>query len=562
MEMKTLDAALVRKMFIAGAQALAAEKEVINALNVFPVPDGDTGTNMTMTITAAVEALGAVEEVDMAHIAKAISAGSLRGARGNSGVILSQLFRGFTKVIREYSELNAQTLSAAMQKGVDTAYKAVISPKEGTILTVAKAIASEAAKQAETAETMNAYFEAILTEGEAALANTPELLPVLKEAGVVDSGGKGLMTILHGCYDAFCGKEIDTSAFTAAARPAQKQRRAHIETDDIRFGYCTEFIVLLEKEFTDQSEAEMKKYLSSIGDSLVLVADEGMVKVHVHTNDPGLALQKGLQYGQLTRLKIDNMREEHRETLFEESSAPEPAPAETQSSVPEPADTEKEWKECAFLAVAAGEGMKEIFTQLGADFIVEGGQSMNPSTDDLLSAIEAVHAKSVFVLPNNKNIILAANQAAILAEGCSVYVIPTTTIPQGITALVNYVPEVSAEENAAQLSEDIKSVRSGEVTYAVRDTQIDGQKICEGDLIGIGDDGLLAVGSSMQDVVLCMLDKMADEDSELISVYRGADLPEEAMEQIAGLLQEKFPDTDIEISYGGQPVYYLILSVE
>ena len=554
-------------MFIAGAQYLSAEKNHINELNVFPVPDGDTGTNMTLTIMSAVDAVNAVENPNMESISKAISSGSLRGARGNSGVILSQLFRGFTKAIREYRELDAVTLAAAMNRAVDTAYKAVMKPKEGTILTVAREMAKKAEEKASEAEDLSSFFEEILICGEETLAYTPELLPVLKEAGVVDSGGKGLMTVLHGCVDLYNGKEISldsvmTESAPAAAEPVRRERK-HIETDDIKFGYCTEFIVMLEKPFTEEDEEKVKEYLCSIGDSLVLVADDELVKIHVHTNDPGFALQKGLEYGQLTRLKIDNMREEHRETMFTQAEKQEYAVSENSTeekqAAPEP---EAEWKESAFLAVVAGDGLCDIFRQLGCDEIVSGGQSMNPSTDDFLKAIEEVHAKNVFILPNNKNIILAANQARDLTEDVNVYVIPTTTIPQGISALVSFVQEYTPEENAEAMTEALSAIRSGEVTYAIRDTSIDGKEIHEGNIIGIGDKGLLAVGEVLTDVVVEMVGQMADEDSELISVYRGEDFPEEAEEVLREALEERFPDCDVEISDGGQPVYYCILSVE
>ncbi|MBE5996242.1 MAG: DAK2 domain-containing protein [Lachnospiraceae bacterium] len=566
MPVQTIDALMLRDMFTAGAHYLSAEKEHINDLNVFPVPDGDTGTNMTMTIMSAVDALAAIDRPSMETISKAISSGSLRGARGNSGVILSQLFRGFSKVIRESEALDAVILSSAMNRAVDTAYKAVMKPKEGTILTVAKSMAVKAAELAPDAEDLSAFFEEILEEGEATLARTPEMLPVLKEAGVVDSGGKGLMTVLHGAVDLFNGKEIDLTDLQKAAAPAaaepMRRTREHIETDDIRFGYCTEFIVLLEKPFTEEDELHMKEFLCSIGDSLVLVADDELVKIHVHTNDPGLALQKGLEYGQLTRLKIDNMREEHRETMFNEKEKADYAVTEEKLAEQEEQAEEKPWAETGFLSVAAGEGLCEIFRQLGCDRIVSGGQSMNPSTDDFLKAIEEVHAKDVFILPNNKNIILAANQARDLTDSCNVHVIPSKTIPQGISAMVSFVREMSPEENEEQMTEALQDVHSGEVTYAVRDTSIDSHAIHEGDIIGIGDKGLLAVGNDLNKVIVSMAEEITDEDSELISVYTGEDYPSEREEELRQMLEEAFPGQDVEINYGGQPVYYGIISVE
>ena len=565
MPAQTIDALLLKDMFTAGAHYLSAEKEHINDLNVFPVPDGDTGTNMTMTIMSAVEALGAIERPTMESISKAISSGSLRGARGNSGVILSQLFRGFTKVIRDCEELDAVVLSSAMNRAVDTAYKAVMKPKEGTILTVAKSMAVKASEIAENAEDLCSFFEAVLNEGEETLARTPEMLPVLKEAGVVDSGGKGLMTVLHGAVDLYNGIEIDLTALKAKSAPAQaepmRRTREHIETDDIRFGYCTEFIVLLEKAFTEEDELHMKEFLCSIGDSLVLVADDELVKIHVHTNDPGLALQKGLEYGQLTRLKIDNMREEHRETMFSEKEKETYAVSGEADNAAQETE-ERPWTETGFLSVAAGEGLCEIFRQLGCDKIVSGGQSMNPSTEDFLQAIEEVHAKDVFILPNNKNIILAANQARDLTENCRVHVIPSKTIPQGISAMVSFVREMSPEENEEQMTEALGDVKSGEVTYAVRDTSIDSHAIHEGDIIGIGDEGLLAVGNDLNEVIVDMAKEITEEDSELISVYTGEEYPSEREEELREKLEASFPDQDIEINYGGQPVYYGIISVE
>ncbi len=539
-------------MFLAGANALSEKKEVINELNVFPVPDGDTGTNMTMTIMSAAEAIAHLENPTMEMLAKAISSGSLRGARGNSGVILSQLFRGFTKSIRDLSSLGTTEIAAAMERGVETAYKAVMQPKEGTILTVAKSMAAAAAEYSLETEDMHSFFEKVLAEGERSLENTPELLPVLKEAGVVDSGGAGLMTVLNGAFEAFTGKVTDFSLKNSTGAPAaehKEPRREAISTDEIKFGYCTEFIILLSKPIHYADEQHLKEYLGSIGDSLVVVADDEVVKIHVHTNDPGLAIQKGLTYGELTKLKIDNMREEHRETLFKETPAAEPAP-------------EQPRKDTAFISVCAGDGLADIFSKLGADEIISGGQTMNPSADDILAAIERAHAEHVFILPNNKNIILTAQQAKELSPECTVHVIPTKTIPQGISALINYIPEHTPEENEAAMTEELGMIASGEITYAVRDTVIEGTQIHEGDLMGLGDHGILAVGKSLPDVITQMARALVTDESELISLYLGEDFPAELKDTVEEDLAEEFPDVDVEISEGGQPVYYVILSVE
>ena len=557
MENHYIDAPLMRKMFLAGASYLARDKEMINDLNVFPVPDGDTGTNMTLTIMSAVNEVKALEKVDVDSMCKAISSGSLRGARGNSGVILSQLLRGFTKTVKDKDKLDAKIIAEALAKATETAYKAVIKPKEGTILTVAKSISDKAVEVAHTSEDLTDFFDIIITCGEQSLAYTPELLPVLKEAGVVDSGGKGLLTILHGMVDAYNGIEVEEYAEGDGESKSEPKRvREHIETDDIKFGYCTEFIVVLNKEFTDEDERSMKEFLMGIGDSLVLVADEEIVKIHVHTNDPGIALQKGIEYGELTRLKIDNMREEHRETLFKMNSANEPAKEEKAE------EKNEEWIDTAFLAVCAGEGLSEIFTQLGTNKVISGGQSMNPSTEDIINAINEVHAHNVFVLPNNKNIILAAEQAAKLVDDCEVTVIPTTTIPQGISALVSYVPEDSKEDNVKAITSEIKKVSSGEITYAVRDTSIDGIEVHEGDIIGIGDSGLIYAGDDVVECIVSMCKKMSDEDSELVSIYFGSEADESLNDKISSRLEEELPDLDVDIQCGGQPVYYYILSVE
>ncbi len=549
MSTNTIDASMLGKMFLAGARNLETKKEWINELNVFPVPDGDTGTNMTLTIMSAAAEVGKIEQLTMEKLAKAISSGSLRGARGNSGVILSQLLRGFTKVISEEETLTPVILAAAMEKGVETAYKAVMKPKDGTILTVAKEAAVRASQLAETAEDLQPFLEDILQCAEDVLERTPDMLPVLKEAGVVDSGGQGYVEVLRGALDAFLGKEVagPVQIPTAQASPISVERPAQ-EEEDIRFGYCTEFIVLLEDPMDAEEVEGFKDYLSSIGDSLVVVADEELVKVHVHTNDPGLALQKGLSFGQLSRIKIDNMREEHREKLFKEAE--------------KAAQAQKEQKEVGFISVSAGEGLKAIFQELGVDYLIEGGQTMNPSTEDMLNAIAQVPAKTVYILPNNKNIILAANQAQALTKDKKIIVIPTKTIPQGITAILNYVPEKSEEENTASMMEQMEYVKTGMITYAVRDTKIDNKEIHQDDIIGLGDNGLLAVGQDIGQAALDSIDALVDEDAELISIYYGEQVEREKAEELLAAIEEKYPDQDVELNEGGQPIYYYILSVE
>ena len=558
--MNTVDAQMLRRMFLTGAKNLELKKEWINQLNVFPVPDGDTGTNMTLTILSAAGEVNALpESAGIDELAKAISGGSLRGARGNSGVILSQLFRGFTKTIRDHESLDKALIAEAMGKAVETAYKAVMKPKEGTILTVAKSMALKADEVQDGAEDLAGFFSLILEEGQETLKRTPDMLPVLKEAGVVDSGGQGLMTVLEGCVDAFNGKELDlTFEAPAGAKMPQTAPEGHkeISTDHIKFGYCTEFIINLEKPFSEVEEKKLKSFLTSIGDSLVLVADDDIVKIHVHTNHPGLAFEKGLEYGSLSRMKIDNMRIEHQEKLFKESEM-QAAYAKNQ------AETEnRPRKKAGFISVTIGDGMSEIFRGLGVDCLIEGGQTMNPSTDDMLKAIREVHAETVYILPNNKNVILAANQAQELTEDCRVVVVPTKTVPQGITAMVSYVEGNSAEENLEAMTEAIGTVKTCEVTYAVRDTKIDGHEIHDGDIMAIGDDGILATGSEVDKVVMNALGKMVDDDSELISLYNGADFPEEKAEALAKRIEAAYSDVDVETNYGGQPIYYCILSVE
>ena len=556
MAVKTIDTEMLQKMFLAGAANLEAKKEYINELNVFPVPDGDTGTNMTLTIMSAAKEVSALEKPDMASMAKAISSGSLRGARGNSGVILSQLLRGFTKEIRDYQEIDVNILAKACERATTTAYKAVMKPKEGTILTVAKGAAQKAAELAETTEDLEVFIPEVIRCAEEVLAQTPDMLPVLKEAGVVDSGGQGLVEVLHGAYDAFMGKEIDYTAIEAgqAAKMVKPDQQAEA---DIKFGYCTEFIIMTEKEFTEKDETEFKAYLESIGDSIVCVADDDVVKVHVHTNDPGLAIQKALTYGQLSRMKIDNMREEHQEKLIRD--AEKIAAQQTESAKPKKKEPRKP---VGFISVSIGEGMNEIFRELGVDYIIEGGQTMNPSTDDMLTAIDNVNADHIFILPNNKNIILAANQAQSLTKDKDILVVPTKTVPQGITAVISYMPEADVDSNLDAMKEGIKNVKTGQVTYAVRDTHRDDKEIHEGDIMGIGDQGILSVGQSVEETAKDMLAQMVDDDSELISLYYGQDILAEDAEKFAAAIEEIYPDVDIDLHSGGQPIYYYVISVE
>ena len=539
-------------MFLAGAKNLEVKKEWINELNVFPVPDGDTGTNMTLTIMSAVKEVNNLEDVQMTSLAKAISSGSLRGARGNSGVILSQLLRGFTKGIRDLEKLDAVALARAVDKGVETAYKAVMKPKEGTILTVARGVADKALELAEDAENLQTFLEDVLEEGRRVLAKTPDMLPVLKEAGVVDSGGQGLMVVLEGAFDAFMGKEVDLT-FDGGESAKVVKITPQAEAD-IKFGYCTEFIIVLNKEFTAEDEVDFKAYLSSLGDSIVCVADDEVVKIHVHTNDPGLAIQRALTYGSLSRIKIDNMREEHQEKLIKDAEKIAAQQAEEAAKAPK--------KEVGFISVSIGEGFGQIFRDLGVDYLIEGGQTMNPSTEDMLNAISKVNAEHIFILPNNKNIILAANQAKALTKDKDIIVIPTKTVPQGITAVINYVPEKSVEDNEKDMTEEITRVKTGQITYAVRDTHIDDKEIHEGDIMGIGDHGMLAVGKEVAAVAKETVEQMVDDETELISIYYGEGFTEEEAEKLAGELEEQYDYCDVEVNCGGQPIYYCIISVE
>lgn len=553
MNSNKINAKMLAKMFLAGAKNLEVKKEWINELNVFPVPDGDTGTNMTLTIMSAAKEVVNLQDEDMMTICKAISSGSLRGARGNSGVILSQLFRGFTKTIREYEEIDIPTLATATEKAVESAYKAVMKPKEGTILTVAKGMADKARELAEEGcDDMELYFRQIIEYGDEVLAKTPDMLPVLKQAGVVDSGGQGLMQVMKGAFDGFLGREIDFT-LEASKESSAKEGPASSVDQEIKYGYCTEFIILLNKTFNIKNEIDFKEYLESIGDSIVVVADGDVVKVHVHTNDPGLAIQRALKYGALSNMKIDNMRLEHQEKINKEQQMKE------QEQKKEP---EMPHKEVGFIAVSVGEGMSEIFKGLGADYIIEGGQTMNPSTEDMLNAIDRVNADTIFILPNNKNIILAANQAKTMVEDKKIIVIPTKTVPQGITAIINYVPDMDPEDNAATMECEIKNVLTGQVTYAVRDTMIDDKEIKQGDYMGIGDSGILSVGRDMEEVTFNMIKAMMHDDLELISIYYGSDVSEEAAEAIKAKVEETYPDCDVELQMGGQPIYYYVISME
>ena len=557
MSMKTIDAAMVQKCFLSGAKRIEANKEYINELNVFPVPDGDTGTNMTLTIMSAAKDVAALENPTMEQVCKAISSGSLRGARGNSGVILSQLFRGFTKELKEYDGVSVTVLASAFERAVETAYKAVMKPKEGTILTVARGGAERARQLAEEGEEdVLVFAEEVLVHMKEVLDITPELLPVLKEAGVVDSGGQGLLTIMEGVLDALNGKEVDFTLTVSApsGKAATGAANDNISTADIKFGYCTEFIIMVEKHYDMDEELKFKAYLESIGDSIVVVSDEDIVKVHVHTNDPGLAIQKALTYGSLTKMKIDNMREEHNERVIQGASQAQAAEEKPAEQAPR--------KPYGFVTVSIGEGLNEIFKGIGADYIIEGGQTMNPSTEDMLTAIEKVNADVIYILPNNSNIILAAEQAASLTEDKKIVVIPSKTVPQGITALINFMPDKSVEDNTKRMTEEMQNVKTGQVTYAVRDTSMDGKEIKAGDYMGIGDKTILSVGNDIAEVTYELLESLMDEDSELVSLYYGQETSEEDANALADRVMEAYPDVDVEVHPGGQPIYYYVLSVE
>ena len=558
---QTINAKIFSRMFLAGAKNLEAKKEWINELNVFPVPDGDTGTNMTLTIMSAASEVSALADPDMETLAKAISSGSLRGARGNSGVILSQLLRGFTKGTKGHKEMDAVVIAAAMEKAVETAYKAVMKPKEGTILTVAREAAVKATEIAEESANLELFFRAIFEHAEKTLARTPEMLPVLKEAGVVDSGGQGLLEVFRGAFDGYLGKEIDYTAFEKAAPASSVTKISPQAEAEIKFGYCTEFIILLDKPLPDEEVHSFKEFLMSIGDSVVLVADDEIVKVHVHTNHPGQAFEKALTYGALSRMKIDNMREEHQEKLIKDAQklAKE---QEEQDKKDAAAKAAKERKKYGFISVSVGEGLSALFKELNVDWIIEGGQTMNPSTEDMLNAIAEVNADTIYIFPNNKNIVLAANQARDLTEDKEIVVVPTKTIPQGITALISFQPDMTGEENLEGMMEAVSMVKTGQVTYAVRDTRLDEKDIHEGDIMGIGDHGILAVGKGREAVAKEMVAAMVDEDSEVISIYYGAETSEEAANKLAEELEETYPDCEVEVNMGGQPIYYYIISVE
>ena len=574
MGISTIDAGMLKNAFLAGAKGLEAKKDWINELNVFPVPDGDTGTNMTLTIMAAAKEVAELENPTMDQLAKAISSGSLRGARGNSGVILSQLLRGFTKEIKAVEEIDTTILANAMVRGTETAYKAVMKPKEGTILTVAKAMADKGLEMASQTDDMEEFVKEVIEYGDYVLGQTPEMLPVLKQAGVVDSGGQGLMQVVKGAVDGLLGKTVDFSLDTvpdSGNRPAAGEKaargaaRTDIDTADIKFGYCTEFIINLEKVYTDKDETELKSYLESIGDSLVVVSDDEIVKVHVHTNHPGLAFEKALAFGSLSRMKIDNMREEHQERVIQDSErlAREQAAGEQEDkdkATGEEAPSER--REYGFIAVSSGEGLSDIFRGIGADCLIEGGQTMNPSTEDMLKAIERVNAENIFILPNNKNIIMAAQQARDLTEDKNIIVIPSRTVPQGITALVNFMPDLGPEENTQTMTEEMGNVRTAQITYAVRTTNIDGIDIEEGDIMALGDHGMLAVGKSVDGVALDAMKEMLDEECELVTIYYGADVSEHEAKVLEEQAQEQYPDKEIELQYGGQPIYYYLISAE
>lgn len=592
MSSKNIDAKTLSRMFLTGAKSLEAKKAWINELNVFPVPDGDTGTNMTMTIMTAAKEVAGMGLIEMEPLCKAISSGSLRGARGNSGVILSQLLRGFTKGVREKDEIDIPTLAGACNKAVETAYKAVMKPKEGTILTVARGVAEKATQLCTETEDMSEFIKLLVDEAEAVLQKTPDMLPVLKQAGVVDSGGQGLVEILKGAYQAYLGNDIEFS-YSEEVKPAITTEKSYeVQANfEIKYGYCTEFIVMLDKVFNTKNEQDFKTYLESLGDSIVCVADEDYVKIHVHTNDPGLVIQKALTYGALTRIKIDNMREEHQEKLFkmsggangektyveikEDDTTDDKKKAETEiksedkdiheisEKAPDENNVPKEKrKEIGFISVSMGDGMNAIFKGLGVDRIISGGQTMNPSTEDMVEAVKEINADNIFILPNNKNIIMAANQVQYMVEDKKIYVIPTRTIPQGITALINYTIGMSAQENKDAMDESIKGVKTGQVTYAVRDTVINGLEIRQGNIMGIGDHDILSVGDDIEDTSLKMIEKMVDESSEIISIYYGRDTDEQDAGDFAAKVEEKFKDLDVEMHFGGQPIYYYVVSVE
>ena len=558
MGIKSADASLFQTAVLSAAKNLEAKKEWINELNVFPVPDGDTGTNMTMTIMAAAREVAAIEEPSMGSIAKALSSGSLRGARGNSGVILSQLFRGFTKEIAGEDTITVTVLANAFTRAAETAYKAVMKPKEGTILTVARGMAEKAVELAAETDDIVEFLEKVIEHGDYVLSQTPEMLPVLKQAGVVDSGGQGLMQVMKGGLDGLLGRgipfdaQVETGGYTGSAAAGREE----IDTADIKFGYCTEFIINVEKEYGEKEENSFKGYLESLGDCVVVVSDEDVVKVHVHTNNPGLAIERALTYGSLSRMKIDNMREEHHERLIQNAEKAAAAEREEQKKKEEPR------KPYGFIAVSIGEGLGEIFKGIGADYLIEGGQTMNPSTEDMLNAIAHVNADHIFILPNNKNIIMAANQARDLTEDKEIIVIPSKTVPQGITALVNFMPDLTSQENLENMTAEMERVKTAQITYAVRTTNIDGMDIEKGDIMAIGDKGMLAVEHSPEEAAKAALKAMLDDESELVTIYYGCDVKEEDAEKLKEEAESLFPDKELELQYGGQPIYYYMISAE
>lgn len=567
-----IDAMALKNAFLAGANSLNAKKEYINELNVFPVPDGDTGTNMTMTIMSAAREVAAISEPTIDNVAKAMASGSLRGARGNSGVILSQLIRGFTKEIRENADagvIDDVILARAFNRAIETAYKAVMKPKEGTILTVAKGMADRITELSVLDEDTITLLEKVIAYGDDVLAKTPDMLPVLKEAGVVDSGGQGLMTVVKGALASLKGEDVDLEIadveMSSAASPvAERKSRGDISTADIKFGYCTEFMVNGDHEFSDEEVDELRSWLNGVGDSIVCFSDENIIKVHVHTNHPGDAFEKGLSMGYLSKMKVDNMRLEHNEILIKDASkiAESEKKADAKSASGEPAKDLGPAKDFGFISVSAGEGLTEIFKGVGVDYVIEGGQTMNPSTEDILNACAEVNAKTIFVLPNNKNIILAANQAKDIIEDKTIIVIPTKTIPQGITAMISFSPDMTAEENFEAMKDASECVNSAEVTYAVRNTTIDGHQIQENDIMVIGDDGLLSVQKSINRAVEESIAKMINSESEIVTIYYGKDVKEEDAEKLSEDIRKKYPSVETELQYGGQPIYYYFISVE
>lgn len=564
-----IDALQLKNAFLAGANNLNAKKEWINELNVFPVPDGDTGTNMTMTIMSAAREVAAISAPTLENVAKAMASGSLRGARGNSGVILSQLIRGFTKEIREHADeagIDNLIMARAFSRAVETAYKAVMKPKEGTILTVAKGMADRITELSVTDEDLITLLEKVVAYGDEVLAKTPEMLPVLKEAGVVDSGGQGLMTVVKGALASLKGEEVvldlgDQGAAKAEA-PVERKSRGEISTADIKFGYCTEFMVNGDHEFTDEEVDSLRAWLGGVGDSIVCFSDENIIKVHVHTNHPGNAFEKGLTMGYLSKMKVDNMRLEHHEVLIEDASRIAEEKKEEAASAAAPEKPEEPAKEYGFISVSAGDGLTEIFRGIGVDYVIEGGQTMNPSTEDILNACDQVNAETIFVLPNNKNIILAANQAKDIIEDKTIIVVPTKTIPQGITAMISFSPDMNPEENLEAMKDASQCVRTGEITYAVRNTTIDGHAIEKDDIMALGDEGLLAVAKEKDQAVLEALKAMVNDESEIITIYYGQDIPEEEAEAVAARIRKAYPQVETELQYGGQPIYYYFLSVE